>query len=369
MKHIFLCMSICCAAIPSFAQLLQGTVYDAKTKETLPGVAIFLDGTSIVTTSDNDGKFLLEVGKIINAHLVFRHLSYESLIIEKPFEYQKEAFFLVEKTNLINEARVVADFDPLSRSEKMRIFKEFFLGTSVAAKSCVIFNEDDIVLRYDYKADMLYASAANPLIVENRYLGYGMEIDIKYFQVEFAYSNAVSPGSSKNNFISTPFSFSYRITSFFEDHSPYNISIISRRNEIYERSRACFWSSMINNFSIEASGFKIFNRFKAVRAKDYFVVIDNPIQKIKEVLIIPETDINRKHNEVSKGDIYGVIGIRTQKNVASEVIFLTNRFSVDHFGNVATGGLFYRGDMALQRVGDMMPLDYVYTPSKAPRRR
>jgi len=379
LKHIFINIAFCCSVSFSYAQILQGTVYDSKTREALPGVVIFLDGTSIITTSDNNGKFLLVVENKINVNLVFRHLSYESLVIEKPFEHYGEAFFLKEKTNLIREAVVAADYDPFTRAERIKVFKEFFLGTSVAAKSCVILNEDDIMIYYDNNTEILHAFARNPLIVENQYLGYRITIDIKYFQVEFTYSKSVSQSSSAigssitvvqpNSFVAVPSSFSYRINSFFEDISPYSFAFINRRNQIYERSREYFWLSFINN-SLIKSGFKIYNKSKEIMCpEDYFVVIDNPIQRTMVVLIKPDTDINRKQNEVLEGNIYGVIGIRVKNKIDSEVIFLTNRFSVDLFGNITTNGLIYQGNMAQQRIGDMLPRDFIYTPSKASQRR
>jgi hypothetical protein len=355
MKHISLVIAFFCTLFFSHAQVIQGTVYDSKTRETLPGVVVYLDGTSVVTTSDNDGKFLLVVKNKINANLVFSHLSYESLVVEKPFEHHGETFFLKEKTNLLHAAVAVAEYDPY-RAERMRVFKNFFLGESVAAKSCVILNEDDIVLRYDHPLNMLYAFAYNPLIVENRYLGYRIIIDIQYFQVEYTYTK---------NFVTIPSSFSYRISYFFEDQAPYDISLIRRRNEIYERSRQYFWSSLIRNYAQKESGFKIYNKFKEVDSRDYFVVSDSPAQEAKMVLLRPDTDINRKHSKVSEENVYGVISIRSRKNNVSEVIFTINRFSVDLFGNIVTSGIVYQGDMANQRVGDLLPRDFVYTPQNS----
>jgi len=369
MKHILFCITFCCTITFLHAQVIQGTVYDSKTREVLPGVVIFLDGTSVVTTSDNEGKFRLDVEKKINTNLIFRHLSYESLVIENPFEHRGETFFLKEKTNVINEAVVVAEHDPLSRAERMRIFKEVFLGESVAAKSCVILNEDDIMLRYDYLTEILHASARDPLIIENRYLGYRISATLLNFQVKCTYADAVPRDgntfvASKNFNLS---SFSYSIASFFEDQRPYDISLIIRRNNIYERSRQYFWLSFVNNYALIESGFKVYNKAKEVYAGDYFTVIDDSIKKTKVVLITPDTDINRKHYRVSEGDIYGVIGIRAKNRIDSDVIFLTNQFSVDFFGNIATNGLIYIGDMAHQRVGDLLPRDFIYVPFNVPQ--
>jgi len=264
------------------------------------------------------------------------------------------------------------------------------LGESVAAKSCIILNEDDIMLRYDDRMKILHADARNPLVVENRYLGYRITIDIKYFQVEITYSNAVPPSSSavgssitsvlSNNSVATPSSFSYKISSFFEDLSPNSILFENRRNQIYERSREYFWLSFVRDSlvnersigyfrgsfirsSLMESGFKVYNKSKEIiYPEDYFIVIDDPIQQAKVVLIKPDTDIDRRQNIASERNIYGVMGIRAQNRIDSEVIFLTNRFFVDHAGNISTNDLVYMGDMSHQRVGVMLPRDFIYNP-------
>ena len=147
MKCIIFNIIFCSLLYSLQAQTIEGVVYDTKTKETITGVAIYFDGTSIITTSDSDGKFRLSVESKINASLVFSHLSYELLTIERPFEHSENKFYLNEKVNTLNEVRVVAD--RYSRTEKMKAFKEQFLGKSEAGKSCVIINEDDIDLKYD----------------------------------------------------------------------------------------------------------------------------------------------------------------------------------------------------------------------------
>lgn len=41
----------------SNSQIIPGTIIDKDTQETLPGAAIYLDGTTISTITDSDGNF------------------------------------------------------------------------------------------------------------------------------------------------------------------------------------------------------------------------------------------------------------------------------------------------------------------------
>ena len=351
------------------AQTIKGVVYDAKTKEAIPGVVVYFDGTSIHTTTDKDGKFILFVNQKLNTTLVFKHLSYESLIIKNPFEYPETSFFLKEKMNILSEAVVVASsFSGRPRAEKMELFKKVFLGESVAGSSCVILNEDDIVLHYDETTEVLEGYSLVPIIIENRRLAYRITYDLRSFSARF--TNTMSLPNVKTNIITTTvpgMTFSYHGNSFFEDLSNYNVSITNRRNDIYLSSRDFFWKNFVMG-TLHETKFKIYNRSRQIRIEEYFTIIDLPHQKT--VLINPGTNLNRRHADVHEGTIYGVLRISYDNVSHSEIVFRTNRFSVDDKGNPnPLADIVYFGDMSNQRVGDMLPLDFVYSPTQISKRR
>jgi len=91
------------------AQTIEGNVFDANTKEALQGVVVYLDGTSIAAITDMEGHFSLVVKQKINANLVLSLMSYERMVIERPFELKEKNFFLKEKSNTLSAARVVSD--------------------------------------------------------------------------------------------------------------------------------------------------------------------------------------------------------------------------------------------------------------------
>lgn len=102
----------------SFAQdnYVRGTVYDAKTGETMPGVAIVVSGTSTGTTTDLDGKFNLKV-EPGTYKLEISFISYETILMEntivKPgtptvlpdIMMNEEGFMLSEVTVAAKEVR------------------------------------------------------------------------------------------------------------------------------------------------------------------------------------------------------------------------------------------------------------------------
>ncbi len=95
---------------------VRGTVYDAKTGETMPGVAIVVKGTTIGTTSDLDGCFNLKINPgTYNLEISF--ISYQTIemndIVVKPsqvlvlddIKLNEEGFMLSEVTVAAKEVR------------------------------------------------------------------------------------------------------------------------------------------------------------------------------------------------------------------------------------------------------------------------
>lgn len=355
MKKIIFSILACLLCNALQGQTISGTIYDAKTKETIPGAAIYLNGTTMITTSDAQGRFTLVVNTKINANLVLSHLSYESLIIEKPFDNPTKEFYMQEKVNTLDVVRVVAD--RYTRAAKMWVFKQQFLGTGAAGKSCTILNEEDISLNYDYETNSLIGSASKPIIVENKYLRYRVIFDLHHFCVTY---------SDKTLNMEEAISISFFGTSSYVDQSPYNIMYAKRREETYLRSSQNFWRNFANH-TLEEAKFRIYNKFSQIDPDQYFRMSAELTQKT--VTLIPETNLNLKHNSIKEEDVYGVIGVAYKGNIRSEIVFLTDTFSIDSFGNPdKVNKLMYFGDMGDQRLGDMLPQDFVYVPQQGAKR-
>jgi len=346
MKKLILSILISAVWTSLHAQLLEGAVYDAKTRETIPGVAVYLDGTSTITTSDKDGNFKLDINQKINTNLIFSHLSYESLAIHPPFDRLGKAIYLKERENTLPEAKVVAD--RYSRAEKMRVFKEQFLGTSPAGMSCLIVNEEVVVLNYDDETLTLWGYSTQPIIVENKFLAYQVTFDLHSFAIRYT-ENTLSMNYASRIY--------FKGVSSFVDKSPYNIRYFNRREEIYLRSKQYFFKNLVSN-TLEEANIRIYNRWVKIDPERYFITQTTPEQN--RVLMIPGTNLLRNHHGVSEEPVQGVVNVLFKGGFRSEVVFLTNRFSVDGFGNPDNIDHFiFFGDLADQRLGDMLPMDFV----------
>ena len=152
-RIIFVIVFLSCCRLN--AQMLIGRVYDKDTKQPISNVYVYLDRTTINAITDNSGTFQLYIKQAINTKLILRHVSYSTIIIEYPFEIIPELFFMEAQVNILDE--IVIQSDQFSHEQKLKAFKEQFLGSSQAGKSCEILNEGDIQFWYNTHAQILFA--------------------------------------------------------------------------------------------------------------------------------------------------------------------------------------------------------------------
>ena len=83
-------------------------------------------------------------------------------------------------------AEVILEPDPWSRKKKLQIFRREFLGNTPEAKKVRIRNEEVLRLYYSPSSEKLTAFSTQPLIIENRFLGYKVQYDLDNFTVQFS---------------------------------------------------------------------------------------------------------------------------------------------------------------------------------------
>ena len=340
---------ICCWTGSAQQIRFEGTIYDKSTGEPLQGVYVYMNGTSIYTMTDSSGVFTLSLEKHINASLIIRHMAYEQVVIENPYKQMPGKIYLEEARISFEEVRVVVSADKFSRDEKLYAFKRQFLGLSKSGKGCKIENEEDIIISYDREERALKAYSQKPLIIYNNYLGYRVEFSLVNFKVLYGERDSIA----EDDFIK----FNFSGYSSFEDMMPYDVVMKRRRDEIYEQSSRYFMKQLVNR-ALEETNFKMFSRYKRVDADDCFVTIGD--SSVKSVHLLSEIKNNRYYENISS-EVFGSVTLRNRVN-ESEIIFLTNRFLVDEYGNVdEIDNIIYLGYMNELRFGGMLPLNYEYS--------
>lgn len=345
MKKILLLMLALGLSASAFSQvMLNGRVLDRRTKEPIKAVAVYLNGTSLFTTTDADGYFRLRSPRAVNASLVFSHIAYETVVVDNPFELEAREFFLDEKSAEITEITVNSQL-PFSRMSMLKIFKDNFIGREKGALRCSIENEDDIY--FWYNGNTLSAGAVRPLIIRNLYLGYVVTAELVSFSIEFDRKLSIDPKHVTN--------IVYGVMSSFQDMDPASNRFARRRKEAYGGSSVDFFHNIVSG-TLEQSKFSIMLDDGVIPPQHYFSVRDSSSMKL--IQILPD---RFSHDPADlRAGIVARISVLYDGYGDTEIMFRKPSFLVDSYGVAGDyRSITYRGEMARYRMAWSLPLDYV----------
>jgi hypothetical protein len=151
---------------------VTGRVVDAATGEPLENVNVYLSYTTIGTSSDAQGAYLLRVPEPGAYDLVFSIVGYTPGV--RRIDVRRGDTLAIEarlEPALIETDPVEITVEPDAEWEKsLRQFTHIIVGRSEFSEQCTIFNPE--VLNFETLGDTFIAAADRPLVVENRALGY-----------------------------------------------------------------------------------------------------------------------------------------------------------------------------------------------------
>lgn len=166
---------------------ISGVVTDDESKEPIPGVNVYIAGTTIGSSTNADGEFSFNTTLIGNQRLVATFIGYKSrsvnlLLGSKPrFE---QNFQLKYEVQQLEEIEVRASNNEFL--EQLDLFKTFFIGYDNFADRTVIQNAEVLDFDWNRRQNKITVTASKPLIIYNNALGYIYEIEIRqaYFNPE-----------------------------------------------------------------------------------------------------------------------------------------------------------------------------------------
>lgn len=168
-------------AQPTQQATLQGMVIDAETGDPLPAVHVFIATSTIGTTTDREGRFRIENIPIGAHRLVLSMVGYTSIVrdilLRAPTVYTLD-FGLIPEVIAVGDITVTATRNRRWQ-KRLEKFSRLFLGETPNAAQTVILNPE--VLDFESKIGRFTAMAKEPLLIENKALGYR----IRYFLNEF----------------------------------------------------------------------------------------------------------------------------------------------------------------------------------------
>ena len=161
----------------------QGRVLDHSNNEPLPLATVYLNNTTIGTSTDLEGNFTLLFSGSYE-ELIVSFVGYEVIThqIDKTQLDKRYVFKLMPSQHMLNESFVKEQYSE-SWYKNVAFFTERFLGDTKASKHTKILNPES--LYFNKNGSLLQAFAREPLIVENEYLGYR----IHYLLISFDYDS------------------------------------------------------------------------------------------------------------------------------------------------------------------------------------
>lgn len=329
----------------SFSQIVSGKILDENDLP-LYGVSVYFDGTTLGTTTDNDGVFEMNLKVIPDAILVISFLGYETVYLNSvlsPIQLKLKPVSIALKG-------VVLEPIPFTRKEMLRTFRAQFLGNTKSGRKCTILNEDAIQFIYESKDYKLAAFADQKLKIQNDYLGYIVEFELVDFYIYFTKRTVSSEYAMRSFFSGTTF-----YTDLTTDEKAYD----KNRKSSYLGSSMHFFKNLINN----KWGKKEFILYKGSFPADpslYFEVTDAENNK--------KVTIKEKGASVAIGNavnVYKTFNLLYNGKEQSKVIFRTLEFNVDAFGNYSEiDKIDFSGEISKRRLGDMLPVNFVLPDSE-----
>jgi hypothetical protein len=348
-----------------------GWIREYESKLPIPNVNVFINGTTIGTTTDQYGNYQLRGVKQGRYDLVFSHLSYElasyGLEAERGQAYAVNGLldFKIETLNFIE---IVSE--PLvSDNEWPKFYKLFtkeFFGTSPNGTRCEIINPEALEFSYEEEEDILKAEATQPLIIFNNALGYKLTYNLESFQKQYGKT-------------------SYYGKARFENLTPSNSRIRKKwrraRLRSYRGSVFHFMRSITRN-TLDEQGFKIFriddindiytSKMSRVGSSDILRVSNKPYNWELDfngylvILYERELESSQYLRELDESKLSGD-GIssansftRTNPDVQKSIIELNRTYvTIDRNGQIVEPlALSTIGYWAWERLSELVPANY-----------
>lgn len=326
------CFLALLVSVTGFSQSrLSGSVYSAKDSTALEAVSIYFDGTTLGTITNKEGHYSITVEAGIKSPLVISMIGYAPVYITDYLKTSGEipAIYLTETTEQLGA--VYLENDDWSRKRKLNIFRKEFLGNSSEALQCIILNEDAIRLHYSKSNMQLTAWCNEPLIIQNKFLGYTVQYTLTDFSVDFEKSL-----TSGIQYVTLVYAEGFSFYRELKNRSKRRY--LKNRETSYNGSTLHFMRSLAQQQLTE-------NKFKI-----FFQSFEIP----------PYSRINLK-----KEGEYMQVALSVEKlsilfdNEEQSFIQAKTPFIIDAFGNHSPAtAITMGGAMSQQRFAFMLPLDY-----------
>ena len=186
--NILFLFFICCwfSVVSQDKNIITGRVLNAETENVIPNASVFITNSSKGTITAANGTFALKSIPAGKYDLIISSVGYSTQVYSfssDKLPLQLKIYLQPKATEL--EAVVVEPYEKDGWEKWGSFFIENFIGTTDAAKLCKIRNYKTLRFRHSKKNNTLIAVADEPLIIENRELGYKIQYQLEDFSYDF----------------------------------------------------------------------------------------------------------------------------------------------------------------------------------------
>jgi hypothetical protein len=185
MKLLYIAWLLILCLDANSQKLLKGVVVDEEKNKPIPDASVFLNTTSFGTVTNKQGSFELVIpaGKY---ELIVSSIGYDTYNQTINTDNVPDFITIKLKTkSQLMETVVVEPYEKDGWEKWGKFFLESFIGTSANSLNCTIKNKDVIHFRNSKKTNELVAVADEPLIIENKALGYTLRYQLEQFNYNF----------------------------------------------------------------------------------------------------------------------------------------------------------------------------------------
>jgi hypothetical protein len=162
---------------------ITGTVIDAETERPVSFTNVYISGTTYGSATSENGEYEIKNVPPGMYRLIFQHLNYD--IFLQDFEITTEASIEINaelKAKILESEKIeVVTKYPREWRKRLETFTQEFIGKSENAYNCEIINPEVLEFNYDTDEKRLEAYTDSLLYVENRSLGYKIELVLEKF--------------------------------------------------------------------------------------------------------------------------------------------------------------------------------------------
>ncbi len=178
---LLVCQGARAQQLPQFT--LEGRVRDEVTLNPIPNVNVYLAGTTRGDATDLQGNFALRNIPAGMYELVVSMVGYERRIYRvRLFEQPREQFDArIRETPIATQQVEITANDPKEWRAALEHFTDLLFGNTELGRECRILNPEIIDFDWNHETNKFAATAREPLIVENRALGYKLTFVLQLF--------------------------------------------------------------------------------------------------------------------------------------------------------------------------------------------